>query len=384
MEDYQSQHDECCGPEFLDIRDLSFDQKADVVDYAVKAKTHHKWDVPHHDDLMAEVEDRNQQDLNALVERFALNLEKLLGLDRHEKQDRDPKHFGMTKALKGWARKLAQYRKKGFENLSYKELMEIVDLAVDQAFPPNTLEALSERITTRNFFAGKVRDMIDHRPGDADLLPTTKQEIPDVINEAEKDLIDHDYHNTIGIIRGIGDDVRSDMKQILLDHRKRKTGASELHQALFDEYADLNKDMRRIAVTETNRANMNALISGYIPGTKLKWFAWPKACPHCREMDGRVVTVVDPGDPRGQEDWQNTIYVGKTNYGRAFSKRKMTPEGLVDRSPEELAGPAPPAHPHCRCTLVEVPDESGPTEPAPSRKKMTDILRENRAKRKSF
>ena len=57
--------------------------------------------------------------------------------------------------------------------------------------------------------------------------------------------------------------------------------------------------------------------------------------------------------------WKNEIWVGKSNYGRAFSKRKQTVAGLVPREGHELAKEVIPLHPNCRCTYTPfMPDMS--------------------------
>jgi hypothetical protein len=241
------------------------------------------------------------------------------------------------------------------------------------------MEAIAERMAARNFYAGKVADLVDHKPGDAQLLPIRIRDLPKELTKEELELAQYTQANAMNLVTGVSDEIRGSMKKMLIDHRQRRAPTSELQQNLFDSYADMNADLRRIAVTETAGSALSSLVSSYNPGSKVKWFAWPNACKYCEAMNGRVITVVSPGDKRGVTEWQNTIYAGKTNYGRSFAGRKITAEGMVPREEDELAGPACPAHPHCRCTLVDVVEEGAPPPEQTNRQGMADKLAQARA-----
>ena len=56
---------------------------------------------------------------------------------------------------------------------------------------------------------------------------------------------------------------------------------------------------------------------------------------------------MDPAKER--KDWDNEIWVGKSNVGRSASPRKRVGDAFVEREPEEMwTIPAGLAHPHCR------------------------------------
>ena len=87
------------------------------------------------------------------------------------------------------------------------------------------------------------------------------------------------------------------------------------------------------------------------------------ACVYCKSMiEGKVYRVNHDGVPdydnlkpgskeywKLAKQWTQEIWVGKTNYGRAFSNRKRTEGKLVLRKDHELAKPIIPLHPSCRC-----------------------------------
>ena len=369
-------------PKSLDLEDLQPGSQEAVLQYAVKAKSvAAKWLERHSVPLLAEVEDQNHHDLAIYVEQFALLLEDMLKIDRESPLERPKNWMGFTKAQGGWAARATELRRKGYQNLSYEELMEIVDMAVEEAFGRKKQSTLAERMAARNFFSGKIQDFAAHKKGDVHLMPTRIADVPkDILSEVERDTLDWERSNSMNLVQGVGENVRKDFRSILLDAKKKKEGPKRLQQRLFEKYADMNGDMRRIAVTETAASNLNSLVSSYPHGTVMEWFAFPNACKYCKSMAGRKVRVVSADDPTAISDWQNTIYVGKTNYGRSFAARKITPVGMVPRTPGELAGPAAPAHPSCRCTLrnAELPEGGEPIQTAPTIGRFTAILERKR------
>ena len=130
----------------------------------------------------------------------------------------------------------------------------------------------------------------------------------------------------------------------------------DLQGTLLDQFADLNRDWRRIAITEAGEAANQGLVATLKPGTLVKRIEqYRGACPYCKSIDGQVYTVVSPDKP--DKDGDTQIWAGKNNYGRSGAARKRTPEGMVDRLPSELWWPvAGLVHPNCRGRLVVLGD----------------------------
>lgn len=138
-------------------------------------------------------------------------------------------------------------------------------------------------------------------------------------------------------------------------HGGRAYAVAPLEQQLRDTFGELNRDWRRIAVSETAINASDAYLSRLPLGSKVKWLSHPGACRYCESQKGKVFTVVDPSAPN--KDPETEVWVGKQaeNIGRSISKRKRIETGeLVDREPDELVVPAIPAHPICRCLWVPV------------------------------
>jgi hypothetical protein len=136
---------------------------------------------------------------------------------------------------------------------------------------------------------------------------------------------------------------------------------SDLRTKLFDQFGTLNRDWRRIAITEAGEAMLQGQIAALPYGTKVKRVErYTNACAFCRSIDGRVATVVDPAKP--EKDTEREVWVGKNNIGRSASPKKRVGDMLVARPPEEMWHlPAGLAHPHCRgrWVVLESVDQPG-------------------------
>lgn len=155
------------------------------------------------------------------------------------------------------------------------------------------------------------------------------------------------------------DSVRHQLKATILDHEKRVRlqglpQAEALQTKLLDQFGAMNRDWRRIAVTEAGEMANQGFIAALEPGDKVRRLEqYQGACPFCRKVDGVVATVVSPD--KEDKDWDTEIWPGKDNVGRSASPYKRTQFGLVERTEaERWKLPAGLAHPHCRGTWIRV------------------------------
>lgn len=166
----------------------------------------------------------------------------------------------------------------------------------------------------------------------------------------------------------LSDNARHRMRRLVVDYEEAvftgdRAGAAEsLQGRLLDTFGTLNRDWRRIAITEATEMLDQGFVASIPHGGKIKRVErYHGACPFCRSIDGRVMTVVDPAAP--DKDGETQVWVGKTNVGRSASPRKRVGGDLVDREPEELWWVAAGTmHPHCRGTWVRVSEASADTE----------------------
>lgn len=138
---------------------------------------------------------------------------------------------------------------------------------------------------------------------------------------------------------------RKKISTTILNAIKNKDTTRQLEVALFDTFADLNRDWRMIAETEIS-SNVNAgILMGELADRKegetvfMIGISAPDACSEChRLIDKKVVVLSDEPIPSGKikvdgEEYP-AIWVGKNNVGRQPSSYWA----------------ATPLHPHCRCS----------------------------------
>lgn len=173
-------------------------------------------------------------------------------------------------------------------------------------------------------------------------------------------------------LRGVTDAGRDRISRSILNHVEAHGLAApgKLEQTLLDDFGTLNRDWRRVAVTEAGETANAAFLMQFEEGARIQRLeAYEGACPFCAKINGQVFTWTK--DPRPDEGW-TYVWPGKTNVGRSASPRKQTPLGLVAREPEELWWPAAGVmHPSCRGFWRVLPST---TPPPGVRKEFVDWL----------
>lgn len=250
--------------------------------------------------------------------------------------------------------------------------MMAVDYVVQRYLPADELRTEAEWLATRAGLMGKVQANLAAaavRAKAADLilaaLPSTVAEAASVfsLSAAEKAALDFARMRTVENVRALTDGVRHKMRSVVVQHLEEQQAkasgvpSSSLQSKLLDEFATLNRDWRRIAVTEAGEAQLQGYIASLPPGTKVKRVEqYENACGFCKKIDGRIATVVSADHPNKDPD--TMIWPGKNNIGRSASPRKRLGNVLVHREPHELYWlPAGLAHPHCRGRWVPVIEE---------------------------
>lgn len=148
-------------------------------------------------------------------------------------------------------------------------------------------------------------------------------------------------------ITNLSNRTRAAVLDALVAHRASGQGVAPLATTLLRTFGELNRDWRRIAVTETAMASEAGKLAALDLSEPWEavWVAGPKACPFCKRMNGRTFRVV-ASDAEGK-DGQTQVWAGKNNIGRSASLR--TRDGR-ERVPSELWWPCIPAHPLCMCS----------------------------------
>lgn len=246
---------------------------------------------------------------------------------------------------------------------TYDDHMMMVDYLVQKYLPADELISESEWLATRSVLMGRVQKSMAAKDRQADQLAAA---LPLTVAEAEKrfqltpaqrETLNYAKAHAGENVRAFQEDSRHALRRMVIRRafdRARGTERGSFQTELMDRFAVLNRDWRRIAVTEAGEALNQGYISSLEEGSQVKRVEqYRGACPFCRKIDGAIATIVSPDKPN--KDGDTEIWVGKDNVGRSASPMKRSPDGLVERSKDELWWlPAGLAHPNCRGRWVPV------------------------------
>ncbi len=246
--------------------------------------------------------------------------------------------------------------------------MMAVDYVVQRYLPADELKTEAEWMATRASMMGKVQAnmaaeaTIGHADKILAALPSTVASAVSQFNlpGQQKATLQFAAARAAENVRALTDDVRHKMRGTVLQHLQDEqtkvpgTPGQSLQSKLFDEFATLNRDWRRIAVTEAGEAQTQGFIAALEPGTKVKRIEqYATACGFCKKIDGVTALVVSADHP--DKDPDTMIWPGKNNIGRSASPMKRVGGVLVAREKHELYHlPAGLAHPHCRGRWIPV------------------------------
>lgn len=242
----------------------------------------------------------------------------------------------------------------------------VVDYLVQRYLSEDELRTEAEWLATRSGLMGKVQANMKNPPtfNQADRLLSV---MPNTIMDASRQfklspmqhaVLDFGRVRAAGAVTRLSDNVRHKMRDVIMQHEEHKmlsgsaAAGPSLKTRLIDEFAILNKDWRRIAVTEAGECQVQGYVASCKPGTRLRRVErYQNVCAFCRKIDGVVVEVVEPDRPN--KDPETMIWTGKNNIGRSASPRKRVGGALVERPLGEMWQiPAGLCHPHCRGSYV--------------------------------
>lgn len=278
------------------------------------------------------------------------------------------KRQGLFKAM-GWTR----FTQEEFEAIArhldskpqseytLEDWMMVVDLIIHQYLPADVIRTEAEYLAVRASIAGKVQAQMQDRSATPEVIAVTMAATPSTFAEAaalglsaaEQATIEMAMARAAMFITDIGDRTRQRIKHLIVNHETAKAyGEREatnwkLQQKLLDEFGILNRDWRRVVVTETGEDANLGFIASLDPGARVRRVeAYEGACPFCRKIHGMEFAVVS-SDTEGKDGWSE-VWVGKNNVGRSASPRKRVGDELVERLDAELWWPASGVqHPNC-------------------------------------
>lgn len=265
---------------------------------------------------------------------------------------------------------------KGTEHFDLQDWMDVVDLLIQRYLPDDVIQTEAQYLTVRAQFAGMIQANMERRAQATnerqaeelvDLVPTSFAAIPPkVLSPIERKVLEVATASTAQAISDVTESARARMKRICIEHIQAQVlGQKEgqwtyLKTRLFDSFGQLNRDFRRIAVTEAGEACNSGFVAAQRPGTRLRrQEAYRGACAFCKSINGKVFEVVDPSKP--DKDGETQIWLGKTNIGRSASPRMRVGAKLEERPDDQRWWPAAGVqHPNCRGSWVKAPDQPLP------------------------
>jgi hypothetical protein len=252
--------------------------------------------------------------------------------------------------------------------------MMVVEYVAQKYLPADDLRTEAEWLATKASLMGRVQanmDKVTEAQADTVLaaLPNTVEQAAAQfgLSAAQRAVMEFGRARCADHVTSVTDSARHRIKRIVMRHQEQKalgdTSGPALQSDLLDAMGELNRDWRRVAVTESGENANQGYIASLKAGTKVRRVEqYQGACPFCRKLDGKVFEVVDPNAP--DKDGEKQVWVGKSNVGRSAAPRKRVGGALIDRESTEMWwAAAGTQHPHCRGSwLPEIETPEGGDE----------------------
>jgi hypothetical protein len=253
--------------------------------------------------------------------------------------------------------------------------MMVVDYLSQRYLSPSDLRTEAEWLAVRSSLMGRVQANMERAAtlAEADkllaALPSTIEETAARfgLSAVQRAVMEFGRARAAENVTSMSWAERHRVKRIVMRHQEARalgdTSGPSLQSDLLDAMGEMNRDWRRIAVTEATENQGQGYVASMKAGTKLRRVEqYRNACPWCRKIDGAIVEVVDPDEL--DKDGMTKVWVGKTNVGRSASPRKRAGGTLLDREPDEMYHIAAGAqHPHCRGSWVPVIEDRPGDDP---------------------
>ena len=225
--------------------------------------------------------------------------------------------------------------------------------------PDGTIETMADYLAWRAGMTGRVQAALAQHAVTAAqaaaiamMIPARPGRLARLLSPTERSVMEIAHARAVLHVTDLADATRRRMKGIVVRHVEQQLAGdsteAKLQQQLFDDFGQLNRDWRRIAVTEIGEACTQGFVAAQPRGQQVERIeSYAGACEFCSALHGKVFNVVAPNAP--DRDGQTDIWEGKTNVGRSASPMKRVGDKLVPRTPDELWWPAAGLqHPNCR------------------------------------
>lgn len=214
---------------------------------------------------------------------------------------------------------------------------------LDRMLKTNTLSSVKKQTLETLKYKNKTFDWI------SDSVKNMKSAFGDTLTTQEMARIQVIQQSAAEKITKISNDMKSDVKQILVDGVLSKKGKSAISQALFDKMIGHNRDFQRIADTEIQKTvNNSFLLEEVSTADKDEKVYFQRlevidgnTCDYCKKINGIIAVWSDTPLASGkiQDRYaQVAIWEGKEWEGKKLTRIEDVPCGVC--------------HPYCRGTWI--------------------------------
>jgi hypothetical protein len=241
----------------------------------------------------------------------------------------------------GWGEVMKLFQAGGDPQVQMQGWTSLIDSFAQALLPVHSIQDASQVWALRSALLTQIQERVK-----AITTPGAWDKYFHVMPESQKYIAEWTALRGAAFVTKMSKNARQAVLDCLIDAKLGKEGRGNLEVKLREKLGVLNRDWRRIAITETAMAISNGQLASVADSGEWEavWVAGPNACPFCRKMFGRVFWVV-PRFKVGMNP-QDVIWPGKHNVGRSPSLYRK--DGTM-RTPAELWWPCIPAHPNCMC-----------------------------------
>lgn len=369
-------------PILIDISELTDSQTDTAFDEMYKAINGHEDDdgiwMPHHSPFLTRMIELFTQRGLMRLDGFRKEYQQWANGEKFRPGHRPARPDG---AMERWTDGELALVKLYLETLPAAEYtlddhMMVVDYLAQRYLPADELRTEAEWLAVRSSLMGRVQSNMEKLTAQqADSLLAA---MPNTVDQAAHQFkMDKEQEAVMAFgrarcvenVTGLADSVRRRMRGLVLKHQEaiflhdKTAEPGSLQSQLLDTFGQMNRDWRRIALTEAAENQNQGYVASLKPGTKLRRHEMYKdACPFCQKINGVVMEVVAPD--KLYKDGAKEIWTGKTNIGRSASPRKRQGGILIERDPDDMWWiPAGVVHPHCRGSWLPVIEDRPGDDP---------------------
>lgn len=244
-----------------------------------------------------------------------------------------------------FVKNLEKFLNRNISNAAEKIVLDSKALGhiLDRMLKTNTLDAIKKLRLEDLKLGGKSFDWI------SDSVKNMKNALGESLTRQEQARIQVIQQSAAEKITKITNDLKSDVKQILIDGVADHKSKSQVSQALFDKMVGHNRDFQRIADTEIQRTFNNSFIREEVHNAKEGEKVYfervevidGNTCPYCKKINGKIAVWSETSLVSGaiKDEYADlAIWEGKEWNGKKLERIADAPISVV--------------HPYCRGTWI--------------------------------